>query len=111
MNKKAIVSALGALLALPFTALALNFPAVPQGGAIISPATIITNVFNFMWPVIVAVIIIAFITAGFEYLNAKGKPEEISRANRTVIWGIVGIVVILLAFSIISIVQLAFGLF
>ena len=110
MNKKLITSSILALL-LPVSVLAdINFNP-PSGNATISPAGVVVAILNFIWPIIVAAVIIAFITAGLLFVTSQGEPGKINQARNAVIWGIAGIVVILLAFSIMSIVQVGIGIF
>ena len=111
MNKKIIVlSSVSVLSVLPFIALAFNF-IPPSGNANLSPAVVVVNIINFIWPIIVAVVVIAFIVAGILFVVGQGEPGALKTARSAVIWGVVGIVVILLAFSIINIVQIGTGLF
>jgi hypothetical protein len=51
-----------------------------------------------------AVAVISFVIAGILFLTANGEPEKIKTARSAVIWGIAGVVVGILAFSIIAIV-------
>src|SRR3989344_1241856 len=44
-------------------------------------------------------VIIAFVLAGFKYLTAKGEPGKIAEANQSVIWGLAGVAVLVIAFS------------
>ncbi len=95
---------------MPIVSLAINF-VLPSGTANLSPAALVVTVLNFIWPIIVGVVIVMFITAGFLFITAQGEPGKLTSARNAVIWGVVGVVVILLAFSIINIVQLGTGLF
>ncbi len=110
MNKKLIASSVLTLLALPSVILALNF-IPPSGNANFSPALLVVSILNFIWPLVVGATIISFLAAGFLYMTAQGEPTKVSAANKAVIGGVVGVVVILLAFSIINVVQIGTGLF
>lgn len=103
------LSVLGGLFALPMAAFALAFPNQPSGTAIV-PGILILNILNFVWPIIVTVIVFTFIYAGFEFLTAQGEEGKLATARKAVIWGVAGVAVILLAFSIVAMVQFAFGL-
>ena len=109
MNKKIVgLLSVAGLLATPVISLAA-IPNIPSGNPIM-PVQILDAAFMFIWPIVVGVIIIMFIVAGFEFLTAQGDPSKVARARQAVIWGVVGVFVILLAFSIIFIVQNAFNL-
>ena len=111
MNKKLItISSLAILLALPITGLAYVFtPDAPPKNVNINILNVIAGVFNLVWPITVAVIIIMFIYAGFQFLTAQGDPGKVGEARQSVIWGAAGVAVILLAFSIITLIRTTIG--
>lgn len=51
------------------------------------------------------VAVICFLIAGVLFLTAKGEPEKIKQARSAIYWGVAGVVVGILAFSIIAIVS------
>ena len=73
-------------------------------------SNILTLVLNIIWQVSVTVTIIFFLLAGFKFLTAKGDPHELGVARNFVIWGALGVIIIILAFSIIAIIKNTFGL-
>ena len=112
MNKKLIVfSTLTTLLALPLVVLGQ----VPnQPGVINQPiTTVVVNIFsaviNIIWVIAVAAVIIAFVIAGFKFLTAQGDPGEVAKARQAVIFGLVGALVIVLAWSVLAFVRNQFG--
>ena len=112
MNKKSIiVLASVALLAMPLVSLAgpstFNPGGVPQTLNITLNA-LIALIFDFIWPIVAAFTIIMFLVAGFQFFTAQGDPGKLDSARQFVIWGAVGMVVVLLAFSIPLIIRNAF---
>ncbi len=107
-NKKIIAVLVAASLLLPAAALAVALPTMPAGTAINLQA-IIDNIFAIIWAVVASAVIIIFIVIGFLFLTAEGDPAKIATARRAVIWGTVGVVVILLSFSIIALVMKTFA--
>ena len=106
MNIKKIKAALTAiLLALP----AISIAAPPTAPGLPNQITSVWDVFikilNFIWPVFIGFAIIMFIVAGFFFLTANGEPGKLSTARTSVIWGIVGVAVGVIAFSIPYIIQ------
>lgn len=63
-------------------------------------STLITDVLNtaYMWAGIVCVIII--IIAGYFYVTANGNPTQIKRGKDAITGAVIGLVVVLLAFTI-----------
>jgi len=86
-----------------------SFPSTPSG-QVVSIQNILIIILNIIWPIVVTLVIIFFVTAGFKFLTAQGDPNKVGEARRFLIWAIVGIIVIILAFSIITIVKTTFGL-
>ena len=104
MNKKlAFISTLAVLLTFPIISLAYTGPSQPQNGKIVlDPSTIIDGVFAFIWPIVTAIVVIMFIAAGFLFLTAQGDPGKAAAGRQAVIYGVVGVIVILLGFSIVQ---------
>jgi len=67
------------------------------------------NVLDFVWMLFAGLAVILFIAAGLLFLMAQGKPEGVERAKAAVIWGTVGVIVAIVAFSIVTIMQTALG--
>jgi len=60
-----------------------------------------------LWVVFGLIALIAFVVAGILFLTAAGNPEKIAQARTAFLWGIVGVVVGIVAYSIISIIETA----
>ena len=72
---------------------------------------IINRLINLVvWPIFAGVVILMFIWAGFLYLKARGEPEAISKANKAMIWAIVGVIVGVFAFSATQIIKTLLGI-
>lgn len=78
-----------------------NVGGVPKVGSL---QDIISAIENAAAMIFGAIAVIAFITAGILFLTAGGQPEKIAAARSAFIWGIAGVVVGIIAFSIIKIV-------
>lgn len=105
MNTKKIALVSLSLLLLPVLALAINNP-VPTNptGASFDLNGLITAVLNKLWVIFGAVAVIMFVYAGILFMTAQGAPDKIATARQFFLWGIVGIVVGIIAYSIIAIV-------
>jgi len=104
MNKKLIVCAISTALLLPTVAFA--FEGQP-GTTNIDSA--IRNILNFVWVIFIAFAVLSFIIAGVMFLSAQGDPEKIKEAKKAVLWGVVGVIVAIIAFSIVGIIRRNFG--
>lgn len=112
MNKKLIAASLSAvLLALPAVMLAAQFNpgGIPNAAPALTINDLVDIIFSILWPVAVAFFIVMFVIAAFQFFTAQGDPEKIKSARNFVIWGVVGVVVALLAWSIPFIVRNTLG--
>ena len=110
MNKKLIaLSNVAALLALPVVGLAFNAGPVPNAVDTLTVELLIDVIFSIIWPITVAFAIIMFIVAAYLFFTAQGDATKLQNARSAVIYGVVGVVVALIAFSIPFIVRNTVG--
>lgn len=70
---------------------------------------IISGIKNAIWIVFGAIAVIMFVIAGILFLTAGGNPEKVQAARSAFIWGVAGVVVGIIAFSIMAIVGTGIG--
>lgn len=101
INKKLIAAtALMVTLAMPFAAMALNTGEPPAGNPNLDVDTVITPVLRLVWQVFIAFAVVMFLIAAFYFFTSQGEPEKVASARQFVIWGVVSIVIAILAFSL-----------
>jgi len=101
INKKiATLSATALLLVAPLAAMALPAINTPNGNGNIDILGVINAALAFLWPVFIGFAVIMFIIAAFQFFTAQGDPDKVNSARQFVIWGIVGVVVGVLAFTL-----------
>lgn len=105
MNKKLVkLFLISAICLLPVTVLAAFDPGqVPfaSGQPIVETTNaIINNILGFLWVIFAVFSVIMFILAGMHFMSARGEPGELEKARMFLIWGVAGVVVAVLAFSI-----------
>ena len=88
---------------LAFAQMEQNAPGGP-GTTVGSLQQIIHDIENAAGLVFGAIAVICFIVAGILFLTAGGVPEKVQAARSAFVWGIAGVVVGILAFSIIAVV-------
>jgi len=64
---------------------------------------------NFILPVLLAVVIIVLIVAAFQFAMAGGDAEARTAARGKIVWGLIGLVVLLLMYGIVRIVIQSFA--
>ena len=62
------------------------------------------QILNSLWILFTAIAVIFFVVAGILFLTAQGNPEQVSKARSAFFWGVVGVVVGIIAYSIITLV-------
>jgi hypothetical protein len=78
----------------------------PQGGSNflsfggLSLSQFFYNLQLYIWIIFATLAILMFVFAGFLFLVAQGQPEKLKTAKSAFIWGIVGAVIAILAYTI-----------
>lgn len=66
---------------------------------------LIVKVGDILWKIVMLVALIMFVIAGLMFMFAQGDPTKVATARQFVLWGVVGIIVAILAYSIVAIVE------
>jgi len=69
-----------------------------------SLGSISQSIANALWIVFTLIVVISFIVAGIAFLTAQGDPGKIQTARSAVVWGVVGIIVGIVAYGAITLV-------
>jgi FtsH-binding integral membrane protein len=99
VNKKILFLILLSALILPVTVLA----------AVNSIQSLSIAIANVVWVVFTVVALVAFVVAGIMFLTSGGDPSKLTLARSAFFWGLAGVVVGIVAFSIINITCNALG--
>jgi len=100
MNKKLLIATAGTLLLVaPFAAFAFSAGTTP-GDLGIDISSIVQKILDVLWIIFVGFAIVMFVLAGLKMLQAQGDPGAVGEARMSVIWGMVGVALGILAFSI-----------
>lgn len=67
------------------------------------------TIINQVWIVFTIIAVIMFVVAGILFLTSRGEPENITKARSAFLWGVAGVVVGVLAYTIIALVRGALG--
>ena len=105
MNKKILSLTLLGFLALPAIILAQLHQVPGTGGVTVDITTIVTGAEYAAGFIFGSVAVICFVVAGILFLTSQGAPEKLKTARAAVLWGVIGIVVGLVAFSVIALVE------
>ena len=93
------------VLAMPVLALAADPSVGDRPPEISDLSALITAILNVMWVVFVVIAVVMFVVSGILFVTSQGSPEKVQQARQSFIWGIAGVVVAIIAFSIIAIVE------
>ena len=110
IKKIALGVAYVGMMALPLLASAQfsNLPDTPTP-TVVDFCSIINLLLQITWVVFTAIAVISFVVAGILFVTSQGSADKVAAARGAVLWGVVGIVVGILAYVIISIVASALG--
>lgn len=75
----------------------------PGGGITLDSLT--NSIKSAIWKVFGIIALIMFIVAGILFLTSSGDAEKVKTARTAFIWGVIGVVVGILAYSIVQLVQ------
>ena len=97
MSKKLAITGLVLYLLFPLVALADMFD-LP--GDNLDIMTAIQGIFGAAFTLFTATAIVSFVYAGILFLTAEGDTSIIATARKALLWGIIGVVVAILAYSL-----------
>ena len=92
------------VLVLPIVALA-QIGGEPPTGAVSDLTTLGNKIINAVWIVFTIFAIVCFVIAGILFLTAGGDAEKVKTARNAFLWGVAGVVVGVIAYSIIAVVR------
>ncbi|MBI2054361.1 MAG: hypothetical protein HYT36_03445 [Candidatus Staskawiczbacteria bacterium] len=93
---------LSSILALPVLAIAAPPNQPPTGKTFDQLISFITGT---IYTIGIAIIVIMFLIAGILFITSGGSPEKVQAARQTLLYAVVGAVVLLVAASIFRIIQ------
>lgn len=104
MSKKIFFGVIAGIL-LPFHISTAQLSSCPSSGPCITDLMPMIHGIEMAAGLIFGgVAVISFVIAGILFLTSNGEPEKIKQARAAVVWGVAGVIVGILAFSIIAIV-------
>lgn len=62
----------------------------------------VKNILNVVFAMVGIIAVIMVIVGGVNFMTSQGDPEKIKRAKNTILYGIIGLIITLLAFAIVS---------
>jgi len=66
----------------------------------VSGQSLVTNGLNIVYYVLGAVAVVMIILSGYQYLTSNGEPEKAKKAMQSILYAIIGLVVVIGAFAI-----------
>lgn len=113
--KKAFYYLVGAVaLALPSVAMAQGGGITPTVQPTSLPGTadfgaLLTSVINWFLTLVGLIAVIMLIIGGFRYLTSGGNQEAVEKAKNTILYAIIGIVIVILSYAIVATITGALG--
>ncbi len=107
MNKQKILTGLVSLSILATPIMAFAAPPINNS---LTLCSLVTAIENLVWIIFGLIAVISFVIAGVLFLTAGGNPEKVAQARTAFLWGAAGVVVGIIAFSIIAIIGSGLGI-
>jgi hypothetical protein len=67
------------------------------------------NILTFIFSLMGIVAVIVIILGGFHFLTSTGDPGKIKKGKDTIIWGIIGLLVVLFSYAIVNFILVKIG--
>ncbi len=110
MNKWLIPLMLSPYIAFADTGGNITIPLTnPLGSSCNDLSCPVQSIINFLFTIAIPLCAIMVLVGGFQMMTAAGQPEKISSGKKTILYAIIGFVVILLAGSVATLIRNAFG--
>ena len=77
-------------------------PLPKVANTVASQSNTVAVVLNLTFVILGSVAVLIMVLAGFRYITSSGKPEELAKAKDTIIYAAVGIIVCIMAVTIVS---------
>lgn len=108
MKKVLLILLIGIIIVFP--ALYIIEAQVTEGPDVVLPDMeavegLLNTVIRWMWAIAAFVVVIFFLYAGFLFVTAGGNDDQINKAKGIVKWGLIGVVVMILAGSVMAVMQ------
>lgn len=112
-KKPLFVMTLGTLLVFGFGAVAFAQNPItlqnPLGASCNDLSCPLAAVTNFLFTIAIPLCGIMILVGGFQMMTAAGSPEKFSSGKKTILYAVIGFVVVLLAGSVAALIQSIFG--
>ena len=79
-------------------------------GPAVSIFYLLDSLLRSLWIIFAALAVIMFLYSGIIFLTAQGEPAKVSTARQAFLWGVIGVIVGIISYSIITVVGSIFGL-
>jgi len=81
-----------------------------NGSAISTPADLVNQIMPFVYGFSLVVLLFVFIWGGFDLMTSRGDPAKLKTARAKLTSGIIGVVILALAFLVTQFISRIFGL-
>lgn len=109
MKKIALSLICLSVIALPVLAMAADPVVGDRPGDVADFNSLVKSILDITWVVFVVIAVVMFVIAGILFLTAQGDPTKVGTARMAFLWGVAGIVVGIVAYSIVTIVGSTIG--
>ena len=84
---------------------------LPTGpGGINTVGDLVNRIVQFLIPLAAVILLLVFIWGGYDFMMSQGNPEKVKSAQAKLTTGIIGLVLLLMAYALVRLISSIFGL-
>ena len=84
---------------------------LPTGpGGINTIGDLVNRIVQFLIPLAAVILLLVFIWGGYDFMMSQGNPEKVKSAQAKLTTGIIGLVLLLMAYALVRLISSIFGL-
>ena len=84
---------------------------LPTGpGGINTIGDLVNRIVQFLIPLAAVILLLVFILGGYDFMMSQGSPEKIKSAQAKLTTGIIGLILLLMAYALVRLISSIFGL-
>ena len=79
-------------------------------GGINTVGDLVNRIVQFLIPLAAVILLLVFIWGGYDFMMSQGNPEKVKSAQAKLTTGIIGLVLLLMAYALVRLISSIFGL-
>lgn len=82
----------------------------PLDSSLNTVGDVVNRIMQFLIPLAAIILLFVLIWGGYDYMMSQGNPEKLKSAQAKIFTGIIGFILLILAFFIVRVIESIFGI-